>query len=246
MVNFWKTVNRVIDEADILLEVLDARFIDLTRNEEIENKISVKDKKYIFVVNKSDLVGHKYLMKVKRKLGDNAVFMSAKSHSGLNILRDKIMSLARGDVVLVGVLGYPNCGKSSIINALKGRASAGASSVAGFTRGVQKISVSNKIKILDTPGVLSYRKDDEILLALIASINPGSVKDKESVVEYIIDNYNTSIRQALDIDYDVGDDEFIEHYGMKRGFLKKGGQIDIDRTCLTIIDMWQKGKIKIL
>ena len=120
--NFWQMVNKVIHQADILLEVVDARMITETRNLEIEERIHKLDKKLILVVNKADLVGLEILKKKKaqlRKEGMDCIFLSARKHLGNTILKRRIMRFAEGDT-RIGVLGYPNTGKSSVINVLKG------------------------------------------------------------------------------------------------------------------------------
>ena len=147
--NYWKIVNSVIDRSDILLLVLDARMPELTRNEEIESKVKLKNKKLIYVLNKCDLMPKEWL-EDKKKIFKPAVFVSSTQHLGTTMLRNKILELTKKDYdITVGVLGYPNTGKSSVINALKGKSSARASSVSGYTRGVQMIRIDAKIMILE-------------------------------------------------------------------------------------------------
>ena len=156
MSNYWRLVNKVIDSASILLEILDARNVDETRNKEIENKVAKSGKVLIYVINKCDLVEKDDVEKISKTLHP-CVFVSAKEMLGTRLLRQEIMKNAPKDKFSVGVLGYPNTGKSSIINALKGRASAPTSPVSGYTKGIQLIKITQRMYLIDTPDRKSTR-----------------------------------------------------------------------------------------
>jgi hypothetical protein len=157
MVNFWVSVNKVIEKADILLLVLDARFVEESRNSEIEKKVGKKP--LIYVITKCDLVDKKIVEKYKNKL-KQCIFVSSTEYHGIKMLKEKLLIEAKRDFkdkerVYVGVLGYPNVGKSSLINAINGRSAASTSITSGHTKGAQMIR-SGKIMFLDTPGVIPY------------------------------------------------------------------------------------------
>jgi ribosome biogenesis GTPase A len=158
MNSYWAIVNKVIRDADILLEVLDARSVDASRNEEVEDKVREAGKTLIYVVNKCDLVDKRTMEKMKKKLKPS-VFVSATERLGTSYLREEIMKRAPKGAFKVGVLGYPNTGKSSIINSLKGRSSARASSVSGFTHGCQNVRISQRFMLIDSPGRVKARDD---------------------------------------------------------------------------------------
>ncbi|MFW5852544.1 MAG: GTPase, partial [Nanoarchaeota archaeon] len=143
MPNFWRVLNKVISEADVIVEVLDARSIEQTRNTEIEDKVLKAGKKIIFALNKCDLASKAKLEKYKRELG-NAVFVSAKEHHGTLLLKNAILKAADySKTISVGIVGYPNTGKSSLISTLVGRSKAKSSSESGFTKGLKKIRLSS-------------------------------------------------------------------------------------------------------
>ncbi len=243
MVNFWKVVNQILEKADIILEVLDSRLIDETRNKELEDKIKKKGKQIIYVLNKCDLVDKEELEKRKKDLFP-CVFVSAKEHLGTTMLREKILRYAKTIPVIVGVVGYPNTGKSSIINALKGkRAAALTSSESGFTKGMQIVKADNKIKLLDSPGVVPFQEKDEVKHTLIGSINPSKLKDPDLVAYKLIEYAKSRIKQYYNI---KGSDpeEILENIAIKLKKLRKGAEPDIETTARILIKDWQTGKIE--
>lgn len=244
MKNFWKIVNDVIKESDIILEVLDSRFIEGTRNKEIEDKVKSENKQLIYVINKSDLVEKKILEKVKKSLNP-AVFISAMKHQGTSILLKSILQFVdkKKDKIIVGVVGYPNTGKSSVINALKGRSSASVSSVGGHTKGRQLVKITRQVYLMDTPGVYPYMEKDQGKHALIASVDFNKVKYPEGVVHKLYTNF----RELLEKHYNVkaeDSDDFLEKVAIKLNMVKKGNTPNIDRAARAVLKDWQQGKLK--
>ena len=126
MPGFIKQIHTLINEADIILEVIDARFPEKTRNKQIEDIILLKEKKLILAINKSDLVTKKEIEKAKKELIKSTkmrvVFVSAKEKNGMKLLKREI-GIAKGNKkeLVIGLLGYPNAGKSTLINGLSGK-----------------------------------------------------------------------------------------------------------------------------
>lgn len=238
MPSFWKVVNAVIRDADVILLVLDARFVEESRHKEIELKVEREGKPLIYVINKCDLVPKSLMEKHKRKL-KNCVFVSSVKHFGTVLLRHKILSTIHKKPVVVGVLGYPNTGKSSIISALKGKQAARVSNVSGTTRGKQIIS-SSGLKLIDTPGVIPFEEKDEIKHALLASVNPEQIKDPETVACTIIELFDV----LYDVHVNKSDSfETLEEIALKKGKLIKGGDPDTITMARILIKDFQTGKI---
>ncbi len=238
---FWKIVNEVIKESDVVLEVLDARLISETRNKEIEEKIKNQNKKLIHVVNKIDLVDKN---DINLKDLTNPVFISSKERLGTTILKNKIMEIGKKDKIIVGVLGYPNTGKSSVINAIAGRKSARTSPSSGFTKGIQKIRAGERIFLLDTPGVLPFEEKDEVKHTLIGSKNVQDIKEPDLIAVELMKILKGRIEKHYGVEVSSDYEKTLEKIAEKMHKFKKGGVLDTDNTARMIIIDWQRGKIR--
>jgi len=228
--------------AEIIIEVIDARMIEETRNEEIEKKIRAKGKILLYGVTKCDLVD---VSKLKKRLQSlkPAVFISGKEKLGTTILKKKILELSKGESVVVGVVGYPNVGKSSLINALAGRGAARTSSESGFTKGMQKIKVDNKIMVLDTPGVYPHMEKDEIKHGRIGAIGYSKVKDPESVALNLIEEMPEKVKKYYGVEGEDAE-EILEAVAFRLKRLQKGGEPDLEAASRSILKDWQTGRMK--
>ncbi len=252
MHGFAARVNALIEKSDIILEILDARFPQQTRNIHLENKILNMEKKLVFVLNKSDLVSKNFCEKAKRELEKTApaVFISSTEKMGIKRLKGQIGIFSEKEKNLVGVIGYPNMGKSSVINALAGRKSAKTSIKAGFTRGEQYVRVSNSVLLIDSPGIIPFEEKNEFLLCLVGSKNPEQLKDIESTATQFIEFLKKENPKILKKEFGIeiegkNSDKILEEIALKKGRLLKGGIADTQTIARQIILDWQKGKIKV-
>ena len=142
----------------------------------------------------------------------------------------------------VGIVGYPNIGKSTLINLLAPGARAKVSSVAGTTKKTQWVRAGN-LRIMDSPGVIPFG-DGKVQMGMSSSKDPHKIRNPEKVAIRIIEHL---IKRGVKIYGIVGDDayEVFEEVGRKKGFLVKGGEVDENRTAVKIIDDWQKGRINL-
>jgi len=243
-------VKDVIKKADVLLEVVDARFPDDTRNSEIESDLKRLNKPFIIVLNKCDLVSKEKLEKAKSRMSKvaPAVFVSSKERFGTTMLRHKILEVAdiRDRDIQVGCIGYPNTGKSSVINGVAGRGKASTSAISGHTKGVQIVKAGSRIVFLDTPGVFPFDEHDEYVQGLLGIKDSTHLKDPIGVAMKIIERLVAEDKEILEAFYkititDENSYDLLEMIGLQCNFLKKKGEIDENRTAVRIISDWQKG-----
>ena len=254
MTGYHMMVADVISRADILLEVLDARFPDETRNRDVERDVERSKKPLILVLNKCDLVPRNLLEKTKSRLSRIAptVFVSCRERHGTTMLLHAILEHTdiKGRDILVGVLGYPNTGKSTVINVLAGRHKAGTSSISGYTRGVQLVKAGSHIMLLDTPGVIPFDERDQSLQGILGAKDATKLKDPVGVAMKIIERVFDRDRKVLEKFYQValeGLDSYdaLRVIGKKCNFLQKKGEVDEARTAVRVINDWQKGLLRL-
>lgn len=254
MTNYKVLVKDVIKKADVLLEVIDARFPDETRNSEVENEIVRLNKPFIIVINKCDLVSKEKLEKTKARLSKIAptIFISSKDRSGTTILRYQILESARikGRDILVGSLGYPNVGKSSVINSVIGRHRAGTSPISGYTKGVQHVDAGSNIMFIDTPGVIPFDSKDEYTQGLLGVKDATHLKDHVGVAMKIIEKILAENKTTLESFYHIKIEnessyDILRLIGKQCNFLQKKGELDETRTATKVINDWQNGLLLI-
>jgi len=248
-------IDKLICGTDILLEDLDARFIEQTRKPRIEKRVRQLGKKLIFILNKADLADIDTITReVELHKLKPYVFFSCKNQMGKGNLKEFIRKESEGlcnEAVNLGIVGYPNTGKSSIINMLSGKSAAKTSSQAGFTRGIQKVKLSEGIYLIDTPGIIPINerlKQNPAYLIKHSEIGAKSwdkTKEPEMVVHKILGDYPGVLEAYYDIQAGGDSEILIEELGKRLSYLKKGGIVDTDRTARKILRDWQEGKIKL-
>ncbi|MCU0642522.1 MAG: 50S ribosome-binding GTPase, partial [archaeon] len=224
---FWNIVNRVIEEADIVLHIIDARMPEFSKNQGLENMTERMHRKLVYVFNKSDLISDDVL-KDLRKGNKGAFFVSGAKNLGMKKLKIGLLIMAKKMGIenpKIGIVGYPNVGKSSVINALAKSAKAAVSPTAGTTRGFQYIKAGS-LRIIDSPGVIP-REKDETKLGMIAARNPEDLRNPEKVACEIIDKIRKINKKALEeyygfeIDNDMDAYELLLRIGQEKKMLLK-------------------------
>lgn len=254
---------------DVVIELLDARIPLASRNPDFDNII--RNKKRIVILNKSDLSNEtenqRWIEYFKSK-GIPAIAVDSNSGKGVNKVPKEIEKIMQDDIqrmqekgivrktIRVMILGIPNVGKSSFINRISKKTTMEVANRPGVTRQKQWIRIDNQIELLDTPGVLWPKFDEETGLKLAYT---GSIKD--DILDRVDVTYNlTKIlvdkhRKLLQERYKISDEEFEtlreeENYalefmyaiGRKRGALISGGEVDLERTSRIILDDFRSGR----
>ncbi|NVM30433.1 MAG: 50S ribosome-binding GTPase [Candidatus Helarchaeota archaeon] len=247
MSQLWEIINDVIADANLILEVLDARDPNGTRNKRLEKLVIAEpDKKLVLILNKIDLVPSDVVEQWRKLLQSEfpviAISAARKFERTLRFLRKKILSYAPSLPAYVGIVGYTNVGKSTIINGLKGIKTVGTSPQAGFTRGKQYINLSKNIRLIDSPGIIPI-EGDEIEKALKAVITPEKVTNVDAVVKEIMNRVgNVVLSKFYSVQF-AELDEFLEKLAKRRGKLLPGGVPDVYEAAKIVIRDFQRGQI---
>nr|XP_019050286.1 nuclear GTP-binding protein [Kwoniella bestiolae CBS 10118]OCF29216.1 nuclear GTP-binding protein [Kwoniella bestiolae CBS 10118] len=280
---FMRELRKVIERSDVIIQVLDARDPDGTRSRWVEEEVRKRDvqgKKLLAVVNKIDLVPRANLEAWLKHLRHSFPTMPFKSSTQnqrqhlsqqvnlpalpttssslgapalLHLLKQYALSTPHSSLT-VGVVGYPNVGKSSLINSLKRSRACAVASMPGKTRVVQEVVLDKGVKILDCPGVVledigrategeeGKKKQAEIMLR--NCIKAELVEDPISPVEVILTKVDPAQLQKL---YNIpaydGVRDFLIKMALTRGRLGKGGIPDLEGSAVQILRDWNSGKI---
>lgn len=235
-------VDKVIRQADILLLVVDARRVQDSINRELESRIKAMNKKLVYVINKCDLITKEEQDNLKKL--PNSVQVSAKKHWGTLRLLRFLMRLSEGNEVKVGVIGYPNTGKSSIINALRGRKSAPVSPISGFTKSLRNVRINRRLLMIDAPGLIPYSEKENVSNVIIGAIDSTKIKDPEGAAMELLQEYGDKICKYYEVEESEDVVDTLEKIALKKNMLRKGGEVDTRRMAIDILNSWQRGKIK--
>jgi len=247
---FWPVVLNVLRNSDVVLLLVDARMPEISRNSEIISKVkAMKKKRLILVFNKSDLVGGNEIAKLKKQYHD-AFFISSLKKKSVRGLKKTLENMAENwnrPSLRIGLVGYPNVGKSTLINLLAPSAHAKVSSVSGTTKKTQWVR-NGRLRIMDSPGVIPFG-DRKVQVGMVAAKDPHKIKNPEKVAMRVIEFLEKRGGRVLEKFYGVPKQEdayaLFDVIAKKRGYLVKGGEIDENRTAIAIISDWQKGKIRL-
>lgn len=253
-VSFPNQVKEIIRISDIVLEILDARYITESRIMELEELVKEHEKMLIHVVTKIDLVDMNVLReKEEVKSLSNPVFISCITKQGIKNLRERIHILAKRfkekAQMHIGVIGYPNTGKSSVISILARRAAAPVSSQSGFTKSMSKIRFAKGIQLLDGPGVIPSKENlfgDQDLKkhALLGIHVPESVRNPDLIVYELMKLNPGKFEKFYNADAEGDVEKLLQILGERWIILKKKGEVNSDMVARRVLKDWHAGKIK--
>ncbi len=249
---------------DAVCELLDARIPYASRNPDID--AICRSKPRLVILNRADLADQAMTRRWSEAFAAQGLMTletDSKSRRGINkfgpavreLLREKLARYGAkgqtGRTLRVMVVGIPNVGKSTLINAVSGRRGAKAENRPGVTRGKQWVTVDQGLELLDTPGILWPRFEDPQVgrhLAYTGAVKESVVDQEElaaGLMSLLAERYPAALaeRYQLEPRVEMSPWELLEAAGRRRGFLVSGGEVDLSRMCRTLLEEFRSGKL---
>ena len=265
---------------DVVVEILDARIPASSKNPDIDDL--AKGKYRVLLLNKSDMADESKTAAWKKYYENKGFFVSivnSKTGAGVKATTEVIQKACQEKIerdrkkgilqrpLRAMIAGIPNSGKSTFINSFAGKACTKTGNKPGVTIGKQWIRINKNVELLDTPGILWPKFEDQktgLHIAFIGSINDDILYPEDMALELIkilVKDYPTVLKERYDIDVSLGTDlidtsdgggsensndeavKILESIGQKRGCLKKGAEIDLEKASKLLIDDFRSLKL---
>ena len=264
MVVAKKQIKESLGLVDVVIEIIDARIPISSRNPDFDELVGNKPR--VIALNKSDLadpVMNKKWIEHFKKQGIKAILMNSITGVGIKevlksaneLMKEKLeKEAAKGRVgrsVRAAVMGIPNSGKSSFINKVSGKNAVEVGNKPGVTRKKQWIRTNQGVELMDTPGILWPKFEDEKIglhLAYTSAIRYEILDNTELAINILVE-LKERYKQALETRYKLTDiaelegHEILEAIGRKRGCMVSGGNVDLTKAANIVIEEFRKGTI---
>jgi len=250
----WGELYKVIDSSDVIIEVIDARDPMGTRCKQVEEFLRKEKphKHLILVMNKVDLVPtwvtKRWIGILSKELPTIAFHASLQHSFGkgslINVLRQFAKLHRDRPQISVGFIGYPNAGKSSIVNTLRKKKVCKTAPLAGETKVWQYVTLMKRIYLIDCPGVVYPQGDTETEIILKGVVRVENVKDPENHVQGVLDRVK---QEHLEKTYKISAwedaEDFMTKIAKASGRLIKGGEPDIPTVAKMVLNDFQRGRL---
>ncbi|KAI1291563.1 NGP1NT domain-containing protein [Xylaria venustula] len=251
----WNELYKVLDSSDVVLHVLDARNPEGTRCRAVEQylKKEAPHKHLIFILNKIDLIPTSVAAAWIRHLSSEVPTLGFHSSITNPFGKGQLISLLRQfsslhkdrKQISCGLIGYPNVGKSSLINAIKGKKVTTIAPVPGETKVWQFITLMKRIYLIDCPGIVPPNPNDKPADILLRGV--VRIEKVDNPEQYIAPMMAKVKRNHLERTYEISnwkdDHEFLEMLGRKGGRLLRQGEVDLDGVAKMVLTDFIRGKI---
>ena len=247
---------------DLVIELVDARIPLSSRNPDIDEL--GKNKYRLILMNKADLADRKATEQWSaffKKKGYYVVSLDARSKNGMKSITEIIMEACKEKMerdrkrgiknrpVRAMVVGIPNVGKSTFINSYAGKACAKTGNKPGVTKGKQWIRLNKSVELLDTPGILWPKFEDQevgMRLAYIGSIKDDILNIEElalGLIGYLQEFYPAAIRERYNVEEELKPLDILTAVAKARGCLKKGEELDYEKASRLLLEEFRSGKL---
>ena len=247
---------------DLIIELVDARIPLSSRNPDIDEL--GKNKARLILLNKADLAEEKWntaWIEYFQKKGFSAVKVNSKKGGGMKSIQEVIQEACREKTerdrkrgilnrpVRAMVVGIPNVGKSTFINALAGKACAKTGNKPGVTKGKQWIRLNKNVELLDTPGILWPRVEDQTVglrLAFIGSIKDEILQSEElsaELMQFLVKSYPGILTEKYGIKESEDGFEDLRGVAESRHCLLKGNELDLEEASKLLLDDFRNGRL---
>ena len=247
---------------DIVIELLDARTPLSSKNPDIDEL--AKNKYRLVLLNKADIADPVRTSAWEKYFKDKGFFvvcLDSRKNSGMKVITDTVKEACKeklerdrkrgiiGRPIRAMVVGIPNVGKSTFINSYAKKAVTKVGNKPGVTKGKQWIRIDKNIELLDTPGILWPKIDDENTgsnLAFIGSINDDILNKSELAIKFIDflkNNYCNNLVERYNINVDDESHKILSDIAIIRKCLKKGEEPDIDKAANILFEDFRSGKL---
>lgn len=247
---------------DLVIELLDARIPLSSRNPDIDEL--GKNKARLVLLNKSDLAEEKLndaWAEYFKEKGFSVVKVNSKKGGGIKSIQGVIQEACKEKIerdrkrgilnrpVRAMVVGIPNVGKSTFINALAGKACAKTGNKPGVTKGKQWIRLNKQVELLDTPGILWPKFEDQqvgLRLAFIGSIKDEILNTEElaaELIRFLNQNYPGVLKEKYQVNETEDDYEMLRNIAESRHCLVKGSELDTEKAAALLLDDFRNGRL---
>ena len=247
---------------DLVIELVDARIPLSSRNPDIDEL--GKNKYRLILMNKADLADKERTREWSaffKEKGFFVVSLDARSKSGMKSITDIVMEACKEKIerdrkrgiknrpVRAMVVGIPNVGKSTFINSYAGKACAKTGNKPGVTKGKQWIRLNKNVELLDTPGILWPKFEDQTVgqhLAFIGSIKDELIQSVElalDLIEFLTASYPGILGKTYSVDESEDSVAILNAIAVNRGCLKKGNELDHDKAAFLLLDDFRNARL---
>ncbi|MDD5949869.1 MAG: ribosome biogenesis GTPase YlqF [Lachnospiraceae bacterium] len=247
---------------DIVIELVDARIPMSSRNPDIDQL--AQNKARLILLNKIDLADDRYTKKWKEYFesqGFTVVPVNSQQGTGVKGIQNAILSACKEKIerdrrrgiknrpIRAMIAGIPNVGKSTFINSLVGKACTKTGNKPGVTKGKQWIKLNKSIELLDTPGILWPKFEDEqvgIRLALIGSVNDEILISEElalKLIEILKEHYPGTLNKRYEVEEEQEPVAILTGIAEKRRCIKKGAELDLVKAADLLLDEYRSRKL---